>query len=229
MLSKGEAVARTAAYVRDELYSDSSGHDWWHVHRVRQVAVMLARLEGADAYVVELAALLHDISDYKLNGGDHEKGPKVALEWLRGLGETDECAHSVADIIANMSFKGAGTATAISTKEGQIVEDADRLDAIGAIGIARAFAYGGYAGQLMHDPASHTRLHATPEEYFARDTTTINHFHEKLLLLKDRMNTSSARRVAERRHEVLLEFLREFSAEWDGCDVADSVKVSDLA
>jgi uncharacterized protein len=218
-LTKVERVERTAAYVRSELYADSSGHDWWHVQRVRQLALNLARSEGADAYIVELAALLHDISDYKLNGGDQEKGPAIAEAWLLATGETRRRAAVVADIIATMSFKGAGTATVMVSLEGQVVQDADRLDAVGAIGIARTFAFGGFAGQVMHDPERPAHLHATPEEYMERRGTSINHFYEKLLLLKDRMNTATARRVAERRHRVLEQFLSEFFIEWDAKDV----------
>lgn len=221
-LIKSEALEKTANFVRNELYLDSSGHDWWHVHRVRNMAVALAVQEGADQYVVELAALLHDISDYKLNGGDQEKGPAIAYEWLRGLGESEECARAVRDIIATMSFKGAGTPTIMPTIEGKVVQDADRLDATGAIGIARAFAFGGYAGQPMHDPVRPVQLHQTPDDYLNRNTTTINHFHEKLLLLKDRMNTASAKRIARERHEILVRFLDEFCAEWDARDAVSS-------
>jgi uncharacterized protein len=219
VIDNDEVIRRTEVYVRDELYADSSGHDWWHVHRVRRLAVDLGRKESADLYLVELAALLHDISDYKLNGGDHEKGPRVAWEWLRGLGESEQCAISVADIIANMSFKGAGTMSLMRTIEGAVVQDADWLDAVGAIGVARAFAFGGFAGQPMHDPELSPHLHASRAEYLNRDGSTINHFYEKLLLLKNRMNTATAKIVAERRHEVLEAFLREFFLEWDARDV----------
>jgi uncharacterized protein len=220
-MDHADVIRRTADYVRHELCDDSSGHDWWHVCRVRGLAVCLAQQEGADAYVVELAALLHDISDYKLNGGDHDKGPQVAAEWLRSLGESIELARSVSEIISDMSFKGAASESTLSTIEGQVVQDADRLDALGAIGIARAFAFGGYAGQLMHDPARKPENHATEEEYFHRNSTTINHFYEKLLLLKERINTESARQVAERRHAVLERFLTEFMLEWDADDVSE--------
>lgn len=218
-MSADEIIKRTAEYVHDELATDSSGHDWWHAQRVRQLAVALGKREGANLHIVELAALLHDISDYKLNGGDHEKGPKIAYEWLIGLGEIPECATAVADIIANLSFKGAGEVTVMNSLEGQVVQDADRLDALGAIGIGRTFAYGGYAGQIMHDPSITPQLHATHEEYLKRNGTVINHFSEKLLLLKDRMNTESARAVAERRHQVIEVFLREFHMEWAADDV----------
>ncbi|HZB31614.1 MAG TPA: HD domain-containing protein [Streptosporangiaceae bacterium] len=217
-MRREEVIERTVHYVRNELYAESSGHDWWHVDRVRRLAMTIAEREAADAYVTELAALLHDISDYKLNGGDLERGPQIAFDWLRQLGETKECATAVSDIIANISFKGAGVACSMSTIEGMVVQDADRLDALGAIGVARAFAYGGFAGQPMHDPALRPRLHETLEDYLNRKGTTVNHFYEKLLLLKDRMNTETGRRIAERRHAVLAGFLQEFLDEWDGKD-----------
>jgi uncharacterized protein len=217
-LNRDEVLSRTADYVRAELQDDSSGHDWWHVHRVRELAVNLARKEGADVYVVELAALLHDISDYKLNGGDHEKGPQIAYDWLIKLGESDQCAHAVAHIIASLSFKGSSTRSKMDSIEGMIVQDADRLDAIGAIGIARAFAFGGYAGQLMYEPSLEPQANMTQSEYEKRNGTTVNHFYEKLLLLKARMNTKSARVVAEKRHRVLEQFLEEFFLEWNAED-----------
>lgn len=218
-MNKTEIVEKTERYVREELYEDSSGHDWWHVARVRRLASAIAQRESADVYIVDLAALLHDISDYKLNGGDHEKGPMVARDWLVKLGESRDVADTVAEIISTLSFKGAGVTCSMSTLEGKVVQDADRLDAIGAIGVARAFAYGGFAGQLMHDPSQKPRLHATKEEYFGRRGTTINHFYEKLLLLRDRMNTETGRRIAAKRHERLNSFLEEFLLEWDALDV----------
>jgi uncharacterized protein len=220
-LNRQGVIESTTRYVRDELCTDSSGHDWWHVERVRKLALALGRKESADRYIVELAALLHDISDYKLNGGDLRKGQKVANDWLLSQGESPACADAVADIVARMSFKGAGVISSMPTIEGRVVQDADRLDALEAIGVARAFAYGGFAGQMMHDPLLEPRLHATHEEYLRRNRTTINHFYEKLFLLKDRMNTDSAKRVAEKRHEFLKEFLDEFLVEWDALDLND--------
>lgn len=221
-MTRDEIIRRTEQFVRDELDRDSSGHDWWHVYRVREMALHLADREGADRYIVELAALLHDVSDYKLNGGDLERGPRIARDWLIGLGENDRCAAMVAEIIATLSFKGAGTRSEMASIEGKVVQDADRLDAIGAIGIARAFAFGGYAGEAIHEPTLKPHLHATPEEYMRRTGTTINHFYEKLFLLKERMQTPSARIVAERRHQVLSEFIDEFLLEWDADDVTAS-------
>lgn len=226
-MKTGEIVERTERFVRTELQNDSSGHDWWHVYRVRAMAVDLAHREGGDVYIVELASLLHDVSDYKLNGGDLERGPQIARDWLTSIGESDGCAAMVADIIATLSFKGAGASSEMATIEGKVVQDADRLDALGAIGVARAFAFGGHAGQALHDPDLPPRLHATPEEYLSRNGTTINHFYEKLLLLKDRMQTQSARIIAERRHQVLEAFLGEFLLEWDAGDMAP--KLASLA
>ena len=147
-----DILAATETYVRETLANESSGHDWSHIHRVRRLAVEIARGEGADLYVVELAALLHDISDYKLNGGDHDAGPRLASEWLMQLGESQHIADAVSGIIATMSFSGAGDKRKMPTLEGMVVQDADRLDAIGAIGVARTFTYGGFSGQPMHNP-----------------------------------------------------------------------------
>lgn len=219
-VTRTERIERTARHVRAHMRGDSSGHDWWHVDRVRRMAVGLAEREHADLYIVEMAALLHDISDYKLNGGDHDRGPLIAARWVSDLGETEATAATVAAIIASMSFAGAGAAPRALSLEGQVVQDADRLDAIGAIGVARAFAFGGHAGEVMHDPGRPAQPHATAQAYFNRDSTTINHFREKLLLLKDRMNTASARRIADRRHEFLETFLAEFLAEWEARDVS---------
>ena len=220
-MNRMEIIERIADRVQDKMQGDPSGHDWWHVQRVRKLAVKLGEREGANIYIVELAALLHDVSGYKTNGGDQEEGPRIAHEWLHEFGEADACANAVAEIVAGVSFKGAGTTCRMPTIEGMVVQDADRLDAIGAIGIARAFAYGACTREPMYDPDMAPRLHATAAEYFARSGSTINHFYEKLLLLKVRMNTDSARLVAGRRHRILEEFLRSFLAEWDAQD-ADS-------
>ncbi|GLY80080.1 HD domain-containing protein [Actinoallomurus sp. CA-142502] len=214
VLDRGEVIERTAAFVRSRLHSDSSGHDWWHVERVRGLALLLGRREGADEYITELAALLHDVSDYKFNGGDLDEGSRVSYDLLRDLGESEACARSVAEVVRNVSFTGAGSVSRMRTIEGMVVQDADRLDAMGAIGIARAFAYGAVKGEAMFDPDQAPHLHASEAEYLARDGSTINHFYEKLLLLKDRMNTESGRSFAERRHRVIEAFVHDFVAEW---------------
>lgn len=165
--------------------------------------------------MVQLAALLHDIGDWKFHAGDESVGPGLAREWLQSLDVDETIITHVSTIIANLSFKGADVKAAPLSPEGQVVQDADRLDAIGAIGIGRAFAYGGAKGREMHDPEVQPVMHATFEQYKAARGTTINHFHEKLVLLKDRMNTSTARVLAEQRHAFMLEFLEQFNAEWN--------------
>jgi uncharacterized protein len=209
-------VERTRVFVRERLSGEATGHDWWHVYRVCRTAMEIGREEGADLYVVELAALLHDIADAKFHDGDHEVGPRVAADWLRSLGVDESTTEHVAAIIRGVSFKGAAVETPMATREGMAVQDADRLDALGAIGIARAFAYGGFRGQMLHDPEEAPVLHASVEAYSARNGSTINHFAEKLFLLQDRMNTESGRRIAAARHRYMEDFIARFLAEWDG-------------
>ena len=209
-------IDRTADHVRQSCSGEGSGHDWWHIYRVWQTARRIARDEQVDHGVVELAALLHDIADWKFHGGDEGAGPAAAQAWLTSLNAGASVSAHVCGIIADLSFKGAGVPTPMKTREGMIVQDADRLDAIGAIGIARAFAYGGHAGRVMHDPGVRPVMHTTFAGYKAGTGTTINHFHEKLLLLKDRMNTGTARMLAEERHRFMEEFLGRFAEEWSG-------------
>ncbi len=197
------------------MQGESSGHDWWHIYRVWQTSLYIAARENVDSDVVQLAALLHDIGDWKFHEGDESVGPRLAREWLESLGVAENIITHVCTIIANLSFKGADVKAAPLSPEGQVVQDADRLDAIGAIGIARAFAYGGSKGREMHDPEAQPVMHASFEQYKASRGTTINHFHEKLVLLKDRMNTSTARALAEQRHAFMLDFLDQFNAEWN--------------
>jgi len=218
-MSEEAVLARTTAYVRERMEGEGTGHDWWHVDRVRRVALRLAEEEGADPFVVELAALLHDVADHKFHGGDETAGPRAAREWLEALGVEEATVEHVCTIIAELSFKGAGVATPMSTREGEVVQDADRLDAIGAIGVARTFAFGGSRGRPLHDPEAAPEAHASFAAYKASRGPTINHFHEKLLLLRDRMNTAAARRVAEERHRFMEEFLDRFQREWDGVDL----------
>ncbi len=215
-LSPESILTQTADHVRQQLAGDSSGHDWWHIERVRAAALAIGRREGADLFVVELAALLHDVADWKFHGGDEAIGPRVAGQWLANLNVDRQTIDHVCDIIAHLSFKGAGVATPMTSPEGRVVQDADRLDALGAVGIARAFAFGGHAGQPMHDPELAPHLHATFADYKTKRTTTINHFHEKLLLLKDRMNTAAGRALAEQRQAFMEEFLARFDDEWNG-------------
>jgi uncharacterized protein len=216
MPSREAVLAETAVHVRQLLADDSSGHDWWHVARVRAVALAIGKHERADLFVVELAALLHDIADWKFHGGDDSAGPRAAAQWLGELEVEQATIEHVCEIIATLSFKGAQVATPMRTIEGQVVQDADRLDAIGAVGIARTFAFGGHAGQPLHDPELAPKAHASFADYKTNRTTTINHFYEKLLLLKDRMNTDTGRRLAAERHAFMQRFLEEFDNEWNG-------------
>lgn len=214
-MDTAERLQRTAAHIRERLAGDSSGHDWWHIWRVWNTARWLALREGANLEVVEFAALLHDIADWKFHGGDEAEGPRQAREWLASLDTSAEVIEQVEAIIAGVSFKGAGVDTPMTTIEGACVQDADRLDAIGAIGIARAFAFGGARGRLMCDPD----VPATPHDDFAaykrNSGPTINHFYEKLLLLRDRMLTTSGRQLAAERHAYMEGFLRQFQEEWN--------------
>ncbi len=222
-MDKGAILKKLSAAVKAKMSSESSGHDWWHVYRVWKMATHLARDlptgqagEKADLFVVELGALLHDIADYKFHGGDESVGPRVAREMMAELKVDPKTVDHVCEIIAHLSFKGAGVKADMETIEGKIVQDADRLDAIGAIGLARVFAYGGHKGNSIHEPDIKPVLHQTKEAYKANQSTAINHFYEKLLLLKDRMNTKAAKRIAEERHKVMEEFLKRFYSEWEG-------------
>ncbi len=205
-----------AGEVRQKLEGEGSGHDWWHVMRVWNMAKCIAADENADALVAELAALLHDIADWKFHNGDESVGPKIARQMLEAHSVSNEIINHVCDIIATMSFKGAGVVTEMKTLEGKIVQDADRLDAIGAIGVARAFAYGGHRNRALYDPDQPPAIHQSKEAYLKNNSPTINHFYEKLLLLKDRMNTPTAKKIAQERHRFLEEYLESFLQEWDG-------------
>lgn len=215
-MNQNTIIQKTADYVRKTLEGDGTGHDWWHVYRVWKTAVHIGKEERANLFVVELAVLLHDIADWKLHGGDDTVGPKRAREWLEQLGVEKSIIAQVADIVKHVSFKGAGVKSQMKTKEGMVVQDADRLDAIGAIGIARVFAYGGSKGREIHNPAIKPEQHDTFEQYKNSTSSTINHFYEKLLLLKDRMNTQTAKRMAEERHKFMEQYLKRFFKEWEG-------------
>lgn len=216
-MTETELVAAVSADVRHKLEGAESGHDWWHVYRVLRLAEHIAEKEGmADMFVVRLAALLHDIADWKFHDGDDTIGPKVAREIMEKYQVPEYTVTSVCTIIRENSFKGAGVKTASSTLEGKIVQDADRLDAIGAIGIARTFAYGGHKGRPLHDPEAKPVLHATKKAYAKSTSSTINHFYEKLLLLKDLMNTKTAKEIAQDRHALMESYLEQFLKEWEG-------------
>lgn len=215
-MDQAAIIQRTADYVREKLSGDATGHDWWHIERVHVLSRRLGLEEGADLFVVELAALLHDIADWKFRDGDLEAGPQEVAAWLEQCGVDGSVIEHVRDIVRTLSFKGANVPTPMATLEGQVVQDADRLDALGAIGIARAFAYGGSQTREMHNPERSPERHNSFEAYRNSDSTTIQHFHEKLLLLADRMNTRAARRLAAGRHSYMKSFLNRFDREWEG-------------
>jgi uncharacterized protein len=222
-------ISQVIDHVKAKFSGEASGHDWFHLERVWKMAKHLAELEGQlsltnveaqtqplDQFVLEAAALLHDIADWKFHDGDEQAGPAAATALLKPLGVSPDRIDHICDIISTISFKGAGVTTPMKTLEGQLVQDADRLDAIGAIGVARAFAYGGSQNRPMYDPDIKPHLHGSFADYKTNQNHSLNHFYEKLLLLKDRMNTASGKQVAEHRHQFLNEFLAEFLAEWDG-------------
>ena len=202
----------TELFVKSILDGDASGHDWWHIYRVRKLALFIAESEGADPFLVELAALLHDIDDWKLAGSDVKE--HKAENWLRECGVDNQVIEDILMIIDGVSFKGAGVNTATNIPECKVLQDADRLDAIGAIGIARTFAYGGSRGRGIYDPSIPPVMHTDFENYKKSNAPTLNHFYEKLLLLKDQMQTATGRELARERHDYMLGFLDQFYAEW---------------
>ena len=208
-------IEKVRRFAEAHFGEDASGHDWWHVHRVWRTARALAEAEGADRTVVEIAALLHDVADWKLSEQGEEAGLRTLRELLAGELPEETIEH-ICDIVKGVSYKGAGVDTPMATLEGRVVQDADRLDALGAVGIARAFAYGGSRGRLIHDPAQPPVLHASFEEYKNNRGPSTNHFYEKLLLLKDRMQTVTGKTWAEERHRFMEDFLEQFFREWDG-------------
>lgn len=207
-------IEKTEMYVRKSLSKDSTGHDWWHAKRVRDLALYIASQEGGDLFLIELSALLHDIADWKFHQCDEEAGPRVIRAWLESLQVEEETIVLICNIVKGITFRGANITNPMLCKEGEIIQDADRLDAIGAIGIARAFAFGGYKGCPIYNPEEEPRTYATFEEYQANTSSTIHHFDEKLLLLKDRMNTKTAREIAKTRHDFMEDFLSRFQDEW---------------
>jgi len=219
MLTKVQKIIikDTEEYVYQLLKDDASGHDWWHIHRVRNLAKNIAENEPEDInlFVCEMAALLHDVADGKLNNTEAE-GEKKVRNWLSQYPLTKKESHQIMEIILHLSYKGGTNKVVLSSIEGRIVQDADRLDAMGAIGIARTMVYSGSKNRLIHDPAKKAREHLTIEEYRSGEDTAIMHFYEKLLKLKNEMNTTVGEQLAEKRHAYMEDYLKEFYAEWDG-------------
>ena len=209
-------IDQTVDFVKKTLQNAEAGHDWWHVQRVWKNVKLIGQTETADMLVVELAALLHDIADSKFHNGNEELGPQIAGEFLRSLQIEESTVIHVQQIIRNLSFKTSFETVVFHSIELNIVQDADRLDAIGAIGIARAFTYGGFKNREIYNPEISPALHISKEEYKNSTAPTINHFYEKLLLLKDKMNTQTAKNLAEQRHMFMLNYLDQFKNEWNG-------------
>lgn len=216
MTNQEHQINKTIAFVKDQLSDAEGGHDWFHIQRVLNNAMLIAKNEKVNVFTVQLGALLHDIADSKFHNGDETVGPKVAREFLLGLNIDTAVIEHVVKIIENVSFAGGNDLQKFESLELEVIQDADRLDAIGAIGIARTFNYGGFKNRAMFDPDIKPNLEMTKGEYKASNAPTINHFYEKLLLLKDKMNTKTGRNIAADRHQFMVVFLDQFYAEWDG-------------
>lgn len=215
-MNQDDLISKTVAYVKKELDGAEGGHDWWHIERVWKNAKLISKSESVDIFVVELAALLHDIADAKFHDGDENIGPEKAKLFLESHSIDNEIIHHVENIIGNVSFKGGNFKNDFHSMELAVVQDADRLDAMGAIGIARAFNYGGFKNREIYNPAITPDLQMNKEAYKKSNAPTINHFYEKLLLLKGLMNTETGKILAEERHRFMQFFLEEFYSEWEG-------------
>jgi len=215
-VDKQNIIQKTIDFVKITLSDAEGGHDWWHIYRVWKTAKHIAQYEDVDLFVVELGALLHDIADSKFHDGDEEIGPLKAREFLLSQQVNLEIIAHVENIITNISFKGGKLPQRFKSPELDVIQDADRLDALGAVGIARTFNYGGHKGRSIYNPGIKPNLNLTKEEYKNSTAPTLNHFYEKLLLLKDRMNTETGKQMAEERHAFMLDFLDQFYKEWDG-------------
>lgn len=209
-------IDKTILFVKDKLQNAEGGHDWFHIERVYKNAISIAETETCDLTVVKLGALLHDITDSKFHDGDEEIGPQKARNYLESQKVSEEIIKHVIQIIENISFKGGNFEKQFTSKELEIVQDADRLDAMGAIGIARTFNYGGFKNRSIYNPTIAPKLNMSKEEYKKSDAPTLNHFYEKLLLLKDKMNTETGKKMAQERHRFMELFLGQFYAEWEG-------------
>ncbi len=209
-------ILSTIDFVKASLAEAEGGHDWWHIYRVWKTAKHIAQYEDVDIFIVELGALLHDIADSKFHDGNEEIGAQRARDFLFSLKVKEDIIIHIENIIYNISFKGGKHSQQFKSHELDVIQDADRLDALGAVGIARTFNYGGYKGREIYNPDIKPNLNLSKEEYKKSDVPTLNHFYEKLLLLKDRMNTSTGRKMAENRHDFMIAYLDQFYKEWDG-------------
>ena len=209
-----EHIEKTINFVKEKLEGAEAGHDWFHIERVWKLSKKISEKEGGNIEVIELSALLHDIADPKFHNGDETLATKISSEFLKSIKVEESIINQVLYIIENISFKNRKESHQNPSLELQIVQDADRLDAIGAIGIARTFNFGGFKNNLMYHPDIQPKLNMSKEEYKKSNGTTINHFYEKLLLLKDLMNTETAKKIASERHDFMLKFLDEFYKEW---------------
>lgn len=215
-MNNSELINKTIAFVKEKLNDAEGGHDWFHIERVYKNALLIAKDTNCDKTVVELGVLLHDIADSKFHDGDETIGPKTARLFLESHNVSEDIIQHVVNIIENISYKGGNFEKKFSSIELDIVQDADRLDAIGAIGVARAFNYGGFKNRALYDPEIAPVTDMTKEEYKKNNAPTINHFYEKLLLLKDKMNTEKGKQIAAERHGFMESFLAQFYAEWEG-------------
>jgi uncharacterized protein len=209
-------INQTIDFVKETLANAETGHDWFHIERVYKTALTINAQENADPLIVALTALLHDIADSKFNNGDEEIGPQKAGDFLKSIQVDEDIIFQIQQIIKNLSYKASLGTITFQSKELDVVQDADRLDAIGAIGIARAFTYGGFKNRVLYDPSIAVNLNMTKEQYKNTTAPTINHFYEKLLLLKDLMKTKTGQQMAEQRHQFMLSYLEQFYAEWEG-------------
>ena len=210
-----DVINLTVQFVKQKLADAEGGHDWFHIERVWKNAKLISNSENGNQLVIELASLLHDIADYKFNDGNEHIGPRIAENFLESINVERVIIKEVVFIVKNISFKGGYNENIKKTIELEIVQDADRLDAIGAIGVARTFSFGGFKGNLMHDPNQKPNINKSEEEYKKSNGTTINHFHEKLLLLKNLMNTKTGKKLAQNRHNYMIGFLQQFHSEWN--------------
>jgi uncharacterized protein len=215
-MNKQQVISNTEKFVEATLKNAEGGHDWFHILRVWNNSKLIAKNENVDIFIVELGALLHDIADSKFHNGDETVGPKVAREFLKKQLVEEAIIVHIENIITNISYKGGNFDQKFKSPELDVIQDADRLDAIGAIGIARCFNYGGFKNRTLYNPEIEPSLNLTKEEYKKSKTPTINHFYEKLLLLKDRMNTNTGKKIAEDRHQYMETFLQQFYDEWNG-------------